>query len=86
MYNGMNLWMNLKYPIYIVHISTNVEWLLFSKFQAKALGNTAITISTTSDFTTTAATSAQLVAAFNKIENVINGYATPSCWEQRTIV
>merc|ERR1712141_669071 len=45
----------------------------------KALGNTAITISTTSDFTTTAATSAQLVAAFNKIENVINGYATPSC-------
>jgi len=46
---------------------------------AKALGNTAITISTTSDFTTTAATSAQLVAAFNKIENVINGYATPSC-------
>merc|ERR1711997_788327 len=45
----------------------------------KALGDTAITISTTSDFTTTAATSAQLVAAFNKIENVINGYATPSC-------
>jgi len=46
---------------------------------AKYLGNTALTLSANADFTAGAATQAQLVAAFNKIENAINGYPTPDC-------
>ena len=55
----------------------------FHIFQTKALGSITLTATSTSDVTGTstgtAATNAELIARFNLIEAVINGYATPDC-------
>ena len=44
-------------------------------FQTKALGNTALTLSTS----TNTGTAANIAAQLNLIENKINSYATPTC-------
>ena len=67
--------------------------IILKNFQAKALGDTSLTTTSTSNMaaldpaSTGSPTDAELtaynaliIARFNLIENAINGYATPSCW------
>ena len=66
--------------------------IILKNFQAKALGDTSLTTTSTSNMaaldpaTATSPTDAEftaynalIIARFNLIESAINGYATPSC-------